>query len=66
MTAIELLRKAYAVGPVLFGIGFVAPVLAQTMDALSVDAPLGMGRLRFALVVGILSGTVAKLRGRWI
>jgi hypothetical protein len=66
MTVVEILRKAYALGPVLFGIGFVAPLIAQSMDAVAVDAPLGMGNLRFALIVGLLAGSVAKLRGRWL
>jgi uncharacterized membrane protein YdjX (TVP38/TMEM64 family) len=63
---IELLKKAYAWGPLLFGVGFVAPVIAQTLDATSVAPPLGLTTVQTGLVTGVLLGTVAKLRGRWI
>jgi hypothetical protein len=66
MTAIRLLRKAYAWGPLLFGIGFVAPVVAQSLDAAAVTPPLGVTTVQIGLAAGLLLGTVAKLRGRWI
>jgi hypothetical protein len=66
MNVNELLQKAYAWGPLLFGIGFVAPLLAQSMDAASLAAPAGMTNLQFGLVVGVVTGSVAKMRGRWI
>ena len=66
MNISDLLRKAYEWGPLLFGIGFVAPLLAQTMDAASVAAPLGLSTAAFGLTIGIVTGSVAKMRGRWI
>jgi uncharacterized membrane protein YdjX (TVP38/TMEM64 family) len=58
MNVSELLQKAYAWGPLLFGI--------QSMDAASLAAPAGMTNLQFGLVVGVITGSVAKMRGRWI
>jgi len=66
MIPIELLKKAYAWGPVLFGIGFVAPVIAQTLEATAVAPPLGLTTIQTGLLAGVLLGSVAKLRGRWI
>ena len=62
----DILKRAYEWGPLLFGIGFVAPLLWQTMDAASVAAPLGLTTFQFALVIGVLTGMIAKVRGRWI
>lgn len=66
MTAIELLKKAYGWGPLLFGIGFVSPVIAQTLDATGLAPPLGLTAVQTGLVAGIALGSIAKLRGRWI
>ena len=66
MNISDLLKKAYEWGPLLFGIGFVAPLLAQTMDAASLAAPLGLSTAVFGLIIGIVTGSVAKMRGRWI
>ena len=63
----ESLRTLIQWGPVLFGIGFIAPLIAQSMDALSISAPLGLPNLGLGLAVGTLAGFVAKLRGGfWI
>jgi len=66
MTPLALLRKAYTWGPVLFGIGFVAPVVAQSLDAAAIAPPLGLTTIQIGLVAGIVLGTIAKIRGRWI
>jgi len=53
-------------GPFLFGIGFVAPLITQSMDAAGIAAPLGVSNLVVGLVLGAVMGTVALLRGRWV
>jgi len=53
-------------GPFLFGVGFVAPLIAQSMDVADVEAPLGVSNLVFGLLLGAMMGTVAMVRGRWI
>jgi hypothetical protein len=60
------LGKLADYGPVFFGVGFVAPLIAQSLDAASWTAPAGLSNIAFGLVVGAALGTIAKLRGRWI
>lgn len=66
MNILAVLGKFYEWGTVLFGIGFLAPLIAQSMDAASMSAPLGLGNLQFGLIVGTGAGLVAKARGRWV
>ena len=51
---------------VAFGVGFLAPLIAQSMDALKVPAPFGLSTIAFGLIVGSTAGLVAKLRGSWV
>jgi hypothetical protein len=63
---LEILEKLGGYGPVFFGVGFLAPLIAQSMDAASIPAPFGMGTLAFGLAVGVALGGVAKWRGSWV
>ena len=45
--------------PFLFGIGFIAPLIAQGMAALGQDAPFGLSRIAFGLAIG---GSLGALR----
>ena len=60
------LRIVFDLGPFWFGIAFLAPFIAQSLDALGWTAPLGSSNLVFGLVVGAGLGAVANLRGRWL
>lgn len=60
------LRKLFYVMPFLFGIGFIAPLIAQTMAYWDMAAPFGMSRIAFGLMIGAPWGLYAMLRGRWI
>ncbi len=53
-------------GPVFFGIGFLAPLIAQSMETLQVAAPFGLSFIQTGLLIGAGLGLAAKLRGRWI
>lgn len=53
-------------GPVLFGIGFLAPLIAQSMDAMGIAPPFGFSFIQTGLLIGTGLGLAAKLRGRWI
>lgn len=59
-------KKLFAIMPFLFGIGFIAPLVAQLMAAWNVTAPLGMGRVPFGLLLGGAWGLIANIRGRWL
>lgn len=67
MSAVLRLRNAFgSMGPVLFGIGFLAPLIAQSLQAASLPAPLGLTPIQFGLALGSSMGVIARLRGRWI
>lgn len=53
-------------GPVFFGVGFVAPLVAQLLDAGGLTAPFGVGNGAFGIAVGISAGLLAKRRGSWV
>ncbi len=52
--------------PFLFGIGFIAPLIAQSMQVWGIAAPLGMNPIGFGLLIGAPWGLYAVLRGRWL
>jgi len=60
------LKKLFYVMPFLFGIGFIAPLIAQTMAYWDIAAPFGISRIAFGLLIGAPWGLYAMLRGRWI
>ena len=53
-------------GPVLFGIGFLAPVLAAFLTSFGVEGVFGLSNIVFGLIVGAVWGFIAKIGGRWI
>lgn len=55
-----------AAGPILFGVAFLAPLIAQSLEAAAVPAPFGAEPLHFGLALGLSLGVVAALRGRWV
>ncbi len=61
-----VIRAIFALGPLLFGIGFLAPLIAQSLEALSMPAPFGLSALVFGLLVGGTLGLIANERGRWV
>ena len=60
------LRKFFAIMPFLFGIGFIAPLVAQSMAALHVAPPWGLSGVSCGLLIGAPWGLYATWRGRWI
>lgn len=62
----DYIKKLKDYGPILFGIGFISPLVAQSMDAVSLSAPLGLSNIALGIIVGLTMGVVAKLRGRWL
>ena len=67
MSSKAVLETLVGWGPVLFGVGFLAPLTAQSLEALALGAPFGMSPLVFGLILGGGAGLIAKLRGGlWI
>jgi hypothetical protein len=60
------IRKFFSAMPLLFGIGFIAPLLAQTMAAWNLAPPFGLDRRLLGLAVGGAWGLYATIRGRWL
>jgi hypothetical protein len=58
--------KLGAIGPILFGVAFLAPLIAQSLEATSWPVPFGLAPIHFGLALGLSLGVVAALRGRWI
>jgi len=60
------LGRLFQLGPVFFGVGFLAPLIAQSLEAAGVPAPFGLRPIQLGLALGLAMGVVAKLRGRWL
>jgi hypothetical protein len=52
--------------PFIFGIGFISPLVAQSLAYWDIEAPFGLSRIYFGLLIGAPWGLYAVLRGRWI
>lgn len=52
--------------PIIYGIGFLAPLFAAFITLSGVDVPFGRTPLDLGLALGLGWGVVAKLTGRWI
>ena len=55
-----------AAGPISFGVAFLAPLIAQSLEAASLPAPFGLAPIQLGLALGLGLGVVAALRGRWV
>ena len=66
MKGMEVLGVLGDWGPVLFGVGFLAPLIAQTMEAIGVPVPFGWPPITVGLGVGLVGGLVAKVRRSWV
>lgn len=60
------LRQFFALMPLFFGLGFIAPLVAQSMVLLRLDAPWGLSPVAVGLLIGAPWGLYATLRGRWL
>lgn len=61
-----ILRQVFYFGPIIFALGFLAPLFAQTSIRLGFEAPLGLSPLVFGFVLAGILGLVAQIRGRWL
>ncbi len=53
-------------GPVFFGFGFLAPLIATLLQNAGITSPLGLTPIQLGLILGPALGLSAKLRRRWI
>ena len=50
--------------PVVFGLGFIAPLVAQTLTRL--DVSMGIENVYVGLIAGLSLGLMAQFRGSWV
>lgn len=62
----QLIGILFRLGPVWFGIGFLAPAIAALIEALHVAPPLGLAPITCGLIVGVVLGSIATVRGTWL
>ncbi|WP_304178010.1 hypothetical protein [Phenylobacterium aquaticum] len=62
----KVLGPLFRFMPFLFGIGFLGPVIAESLVALHQPAPFGVPALYLGLAVGGGWGAFANWSGRWI
>ncbi len=60
------LRQLFAIMPFLFGIGFIAPLIAQLLAAAGVEDVGGIIPIAIGLAIGGAWGLYANIKGRWI
>ncbi|MEQ8746295.1 hypothetical protein [Pyruvatibacter sp.] len=60
------LQFLFRIGPILFGLAFLAPVSAELMTLAGIIQPFGMPSIYVGLIIGLSWGSYALLRGRWI
>ncbi|NOT39605.1 MAG: hypothetical protein HOP13_03855 [Alphaproteobacteria bacterium] len=63
---IAAIKTIFYFGPLLFGIGFIAPLTAQVLERLGWQLPFGVTPLVAGLILGAIWGGAAQIRGRWI
>jgi ABC-type dipeptide/oligopeptide/nickel transport system permease component len=62
----SVIKALFVIGPLLFGLAFLAPLTAQLIERFGWAAPLGLTPLQFGLILGGLLGLIATIRGRWV
>jgi len=63
---VQTLTALFSVSPILFGIAFMAPVLAEIMRAAGLATPFGVPAIAVGLIVGLVWGTYATVKGSWL
>ncbi len=61
-----IVTKIFHFLPLIFGIAFLGPLLAQVIQAAGWVPPLGVSPLILGICLGSLLGLAAQVRGRWI
>ena len=62
----RVIAFGFSLGPILFGIGFLAPVIAALLSAANIGAPVGLTPIQFGLGLGAILGLVARQRRTWL
>ncbi|MFN3231191.1 MAG: hypothetical protein ACE363_03405 [Alphaproteobacteria bacterium] len=63
---VAFIRRLYAIGPILFALGFLTPLIAQIIERAGWTAPWDLSPLLFGLILAAVWGGLAQWRGRWL
>ena len=62
----KIISSLFEIGPLLFGIGFVAPVFAALVETSGYILPFAIAPLHAGFALGIVAGLIATKRSSWI
>lgn len=62
----QVIKAIFQFGPLIFGFGFMAPLISQGIQAMSWTPPFGLTPLVTGLIIGGALGLLAQIRGSWI
>ena len=62
----SVLQRLNPWGPLFFGLGFIAPLIATLMTRGGLEASVGLPPIWLGVAVGSAWGLYAKFRGSWI
>lgn len=62
----QVIKAIFSVGPLIFGFGFMAPLISQIIQAMAWTPPFGLTPLVCGLIIGGTLGLSAQIRGTWI
>lgn len=62
----KVIAQIFRFGPLIFGVGFMAPLFAELIRLVGWTLPFGLTPLIAGLILGGGLGLVAQVRGSWI
>jgi hypothetical protein len=62
----QLIALLFRFGPLLFGVGFMAPVIAAALSGFGIHSLFGFAPIHVGLIVGGILGAVASVRKSWL
>lgn len=63
---VKLIELIFKFGPLIFGVGFMAPLFAELFARVGMSLPFGLTPLLAGLLLGGGLGLIAQMRGSWI
>jgi hypothetical protein len=60
------LMGLFKIMPLIFGLGFVAPLISECLSAMAWSRDLGLPNLAIGLAIGGIWGAIAIKTGRWV
>ena len=61
-----VLSRVFDVGPLIFAVGFLVPLISQIIQAFGWTPPYGLTPLQSGFLIAVPLGLLTMVRGRWI